>query len=367
MENNIPDPKKVKATKRRVARFLGGEKDYFAENLSMLLSAGVGVVAAVSIMKDGAVNKSYKKTLEAVIKELDEGSALWKALYGRGIFDHSYLYVTKVGEASGRLAENLAIIAEQTKKNKEFHAKLMSALLYPSIILSLTTTVGIGVVWFIMPKMAKIFHDMKIDLPVPTKIMIAIGDFITNQPLAFIGIILGFVLFIVMLFFMPGTKKIGQAILQHLPQLRKLYTQLEVARFGYIMYSLAQAGIPLTEALSSIEHSTSIKKYRKFYHYLVQSVSDGNSLENSFRKYEGVNHLFPVSIQQMIIAGERSGNFTTILGKISAIYEEKIDITSKNLSVILEPMLLLFVAMGVMMLALAVVMPMYSLVGNLGA
>lgn len=193
------------------------------------------------------------------------------------------------------------------------------------------------------------------------------GNFITDTPILFVGSIVGFVVMIIIIFFVPGTKRIGQAIMFKIPQLKNLYTQLEVARFGYVMYSLEQAGISLTEALSSIERSTAISSYRKFYKYLVQSVADGNSLENSFRKYKGINKLFPVNIQQMIIAGERSGNFISILGKISSIYEEKIDITSKNLSVILEPLLLVFVALGVLLLALAVIMPIYSLVGGIGA
>ena len=131
------------------------------------------------------------------------------------------------------------------------------------------------------------------------------------------------------------------------------------------MYSLSQAGIPLTEALLSIEQSTDLAPYRKFYHYLVQSVNDGNSLESSFKKYKKLKSLFPTNIQQMIVAGERSGNFVGVLGKVSGIYEDKIDITSKNLAVILEPLLLFVVWLGVLFLALAVIMPIYGLIGGL--
>ena len=364
----LPKPQKPpKPPRRRVSLFMGGEKDYFAENLSMLLSAGIGVSSAVAIMRDGAVNKGYKKTLSAIIKEIEEGMPLWKSLYGRGIFNHSYLYMTKVGEASGRMSENLAIVAEQSKKSKSFKSKLSSALVYPGIIIGLAMTIGVGVIWFVIPKMAKIFGDMHIALPIPTQIMISFGNFITDSPLLFAGIIIGFVAMVVLIFFVPGTKKVGQAILFRTPIIKELYMEIEVARFGYVMYSLEQAGIPLTEALSSIEQSATLKPYRKFYHYLVKSVADGNSLENSFKKYKGVNRLFPVNIQQMIIAGERSGNFISILGKISGIYEDKIDQTSKNLSVILEPILLVIVASGVLFLALAVVLPIYSLVGGIDA
>lgn len=344
---------------------LGGEKDFFAENLSMLLSAGIGVSASILIISEGASSGHYKRVLNKIATELDEGSSLWKALEGRGIFNHSYLYMAKVGEDSGRLSDNLGIIAEQERKNKSFQSKLVSALIYPGIILALTLVIGIGVVWFVMPNMAKIFSNMQTTMPLPTMIMINIGDYVTKNPtivLSYAAILLSA---IVIFFFIPVTKRVGQAILFRTPRIKDLIKEVEVARFGYVMYSLAQAGIPLTEALSSIEQSTSLVPYRKFYRYLVQNINDGNSLEKSFRSYKRLKRLFPLNIQQMIIAGERSGNFINVLSKISGIYEEKIDITSKNLSVILEPMLLFVVWLGVLFLALAIIMPIYGLIGGL--
>lgn len=365
MKKEVVKKKSIKKPKRKVAHFLGNEKDYFAENLSMLLSAGIGVSAAIIIMQQGALNRGYKKTLSAIAKDLDEGSPLWKSLFGREIFSHSYLYMIKIGEESGRLSENLSIIAEQEKKTKSFRSKLSSALIYPIIILSLTLIIGIGVMWFVIPKMAKIFTDLKIVLPIPTRIMIYAGNFITNNTILFLAIILVSVLLIVLFFFIPFTKKVGQAILFRTPRIRDLFKEVEIARFGYVMFSLTQAGIPLTEALLSIEKSTSLGAYRKFYHFLYQNVNDGESLEKSFKKYKRLKRLFPINIQQMIIAGERSGNLNNVISKISGIYEDKIDTTSKNLSVILEPILLVVVGLGVLFLALAVVMPLYGLVGGL--
>lgn len=355
----------VKKRKKISALFLGGEKDYFAENLSMLLSAGIGVSSAIAIMSEGASSSGYKKLLSIIGEELDDGNPLWKTLEGRGIFNRSYVYMVKVGEASGRLFENLNIIAEQQVKTKSFHSKLTSALIYPGIILSLTLVIGISVIWFVIPKMAKIFGDMRIVLPLPTKIMISLGNFITENPLLFLASIVGFLAVIIIFFFVPGTKKVGQAFLFRVPRIKDLLKEVEVARFGYVMYSLTQAGIPLTEALSSVEQSTDLAPYKKFYNYLFKSVNDGNSLESSFRKYKGLKSLFPVNIQQMVVAGERSGNLVNVLGKISGIYEEKIDVTSKNLSVILEPLLLFVVWLGVLFLALAVIMPIYGLIGGL--
>lgn len=354
-----------KTQKRKSIHLWGKEKDFFAENLGMLLSAGISVSGAVKVIMDGSISKSYKKVLGLIVAELDEGSTLWRSLEGRGILTPSYIYLVKIGEASGRLPENLKIIAEQKVKNKSFHSKLNSALIYPGIILSLTFIIGIGVTWFVIPKMAKIFSNMDIVLPLPTRVMISLGNFISKNPLIFLTIILLFLLFLVTVFILPVARRIGTAIMFRIPRIKELYREVEVARFGYVMYSLSEAGIPLTESIKSMEESTTLSPYRKFYDFLIKNVEDGNSLEKSFRSYKKLNKLFPVQIQQMIVAGERSGNLIPVLGKISEIYEEKIDLTSKNLSVILEPLLLFVVWLGVLFLALAVIMPIYGLVGGL--
>jgi len=343
----------------------GSEKDYFAENLSMLLSAGIGVSAAISIMSESASGSHYKKILKKINIELDEGSPLWKALDRRGIFNNSYLFMIKVGENSGRLSENLDIVAKQQGKNKLFHSKLVSALIYPAIVLCLTLVIGIAVIWFVVPKMAQIFGNMRMDLPLPTKIMISIGDFVTNNPSLILASVIGFVISIILIFFVPVTKRVGQAIVFRMPRLKNLLKEVEVARFGYILHSFSKAGIPLTESLSSLEQSTDLRPYKKFYKYLFNSVNDGNSLEKSFKNYKNIKRLLPVNVQQMIIAGERSGKFNDVLKKISILYEEKIDITSKNLSVILEPILLFVVWVGVLFLAVAIIMPIYGLIGGL--
>ena len=347
--------------------FLSNEKEYFAENLSMLLSAGIGVSSAIAIMSEGTGGKNYKKVLTEIIDELDEGIPLWKALDGHGVFSASYIYMTKIGEASGRLSENLAIIAEQDRKNKSFNTKLVSALIYPGVILSLALVIGIGVTVFIIPSMAKIFNGMRIELPMPTRILINIGNFITQNTFISISLILIFLTTIISILFIPKTKKIRQAILFRIPTVRNLYKEVEIARFSYVLYSLSEAGIPLNEAVLSLEQSTNLVVYRKFYHFLAQSINDGDSLQKSFQKYIGLKNILPVNIQQMIIAGEHSGNFASTLSKISIIYEEKIDTSSKNISVIIEPILLILVAMAVLFLALSVVLPIYNLVGGLNA
>jgi len=125
-----------------------------------------------------------------------------------------------------------------------------------------------------------------------------------------------------------------------------------------------EAGMPLIYALDSLSRSTEFRAYKKFYAYLIKSLEEGNSFKKSFDRYRRSKRLIPKSIQQLIAAGEKSGNLSKSLLKIGEIYEEKIEITTKNLSIILEPILLFIVWLGVLAVAIAVILPIYSLVGN---
>ena len=126
----------------------------------------------------------------------------------------------------------------------------------------------------------------------------------------------------------------------------------------------ANAGISINLINSLLAKATSFKRYRDFYVYLSESIAEGNSFKKSFEFYEKSKTLLPVSVEQLIIAGEQSGSFSETLLKISKTYEEKTDITTKNLTVMLEPILLVIVWLGVVAVAMAVILPIYSLVGG---
>ena len=150
-----------------------------------------------------------------------------------------------------------------------------------------------------------------------------------------------------------------------LPGVKLLLKETELARFGYLLGTLLSAGLSPTEALHSLSEATSLSRYKKFYLYLQESITDGNSFKKSFVQYKNINKLFPVPMQQLIIAGEQSGTLSETLIKIGQNYEAKTDTTAKDLTIILEPILLVIVWLGVLAVAFAVILPIYSLIGGL--
>jgi len=217
-----------------------------------------------------------------------------------------------------------------------------------------------------LPKLATVFTQLKVKLPLLTQIFINIGIFLgANGSWAVPSFIIAFLLLIYIIFFFKFTKGIGQFLVVHAPIFKKIIQQMEIARFGYLLGSLLDAGMPIVESIRSIKETSSFYNYRKFYTFLESSVEDGNSFQTSFSKYRGIKKLIPSPIQQMIVAAEQSGHLSTSLKKIGNVYEEKLEDTTKNLSVILEPVLLVIVWLGVMAVALAVIVPLYGLIGGL--
>ena len=139
---------------------------------------------------------------------------------------------------------------------------------------------------------------------------------------------------------------------------------MEIARLGYLLGTLLNAGLPITHAFDSLAEATEISQYKKLYLHLSSSIGDGNSIQKSLASFKHVNRLIPRPVEQLIVAGEQSGTLAQSLLKIGQVYETKADAVTKNLMVILEPVLLVIVWLGVVAVALAVILPIYSLIGG---
>lgn len=345
---------------------LGKEKDAFVENLAMLFSSGMDIYFALESLKNETHSQAMKSVIEQLQEEISNGSPMWRAFQNVGFFPDHVISLIKIGEESGRLPENLLVISAQQQKERIFRSKIRSAMMYPVFVLVLSVVIALGISWFILPKLAMVFSQLKMELPFLTRILIWFGNFIQLHGMIFIpsvGILFALIIFFTFIF--SKTKFIGQAIILHLPGVNNLIKEVEIGRFGFMLGTLLDAGVPVLNALQSIEQSSTVRAYSKLYQFIGECVADGNSFQKSFGLYKKSKKLIPSHIQNMLFASERSGNLPKTLLNIGAIYEEKTDTTTKNLAVILEPILLVVVWLGVVGIALAVIMPIYSLIGGL--
>lgn len=363
-EKQVHTARRAKRPKRYHIAFK--EREYFSENLALLLKTAVPIGQAIDSLVATAGTKPMKQALGAMQVDIGAGFSLSDALGRSGIVSTQTLALIRLGEQSGHLVENLQLAAQQEEKRHTFQARVRSALLYPTFVLSLTLLVGLGVAWFLLPQLSETFSQLNVDLPIVSQIMINFGLFLKMHgviavPTALLVVgLIGYILFAA-----PKTKNIGRRLLFATPGIGRLMREVEIAQFGYLLGTLLEAGLPITQAINLLRGASTAPQYQEFYRYLASSLDDGFSIKDSFARYKHSAKLLPPSVQQMIIAGERSGSLSTVLLTVGRTYEQKSDITTSNLETITEPILLIFVAGGVIMVAIAVILPIYSLVGGL--
>lgn len=376
LESDVPSapvkatPRVVKVSEKKLGFFdtfgLTKERDQFIENLSMLVLSGMPIVSALAAITRDTKNAQMKKILEGILLELEGGSPLWRSFDRTGLFKGYTVSLLRIGEESGKFAENLKVVSLEQEKERNLKSKVKSALMYPIFVLVLVVVIGLGISWFILPKLAKIFEDLKLDLPFVTKVLIGFGLFLQKNgfwfvPLAFfIGFLIVYIIFV-----NQKTKFLGESFLYSIPGIKTLLMEVEVARFGYLLGTLLEAGLPIIKAIESLIGASDSFRYKKFYTHLRDSIEMGNSFQKSFASYPKTEKIVPQPIQQLIFSGEQSGNLTKTLIKIGQVLEEKSDTTTKNLTIIMEPILLVIVWAGVVAVAFAVILPIYSLVGGM--
>lgn len=352
----------------KAKRFHIASKDraYLAANLAVLLKSAVPVGEVLASLQETSRSPQLVKALQQMRGDIDVGMPLWRALDRSGVVSSQTLALIRLGEQSGNLVQNMEVAAEQEEKQRIFRSKVRSALLYPTFVLSMTFVVGLGVAWFLLPKLAVTFSQLQVTLPAISKILINFGlllkaDGVWLVPLGVTVLLAaGYIIFAA-----PKTRSIGQRILFHIPGISRLLYEVEVARFGYLLGTLLKAGLSVTQALQLLHDATVAPQYKKFYLYLHGAFEDGYSFRASLPAYKQARKLLPPAVQQMIIAGERSGALPETLTNVGEIYEKKADTSTQNLEALLEPILLVIVWLGVMGVAVAVILPIYGLVGGL--
>lgn len=340
----------------------GDERDYFIENLSLLISSGMGITSALAAMRASVKTWKMKKMVGVIEGMVNSGSPLWRAFEETGILPEREIALVRSGEEAGRLTDHLNLVTVQRHKEKIFKSRLRSALIYPGIVLSIAFIVAIGGAWFVLPKLVAIFAESKAVLPLATRILLGTGNFFEQYGVVAAPAFIAFaVLLAYALFFYKKTKFIGDAILFFLPGIKNLVRGVELARFGYIFGVLLQAGFQASEALESIIKGTNYASYRKFYAYLQESVLRGETFKSAFANHPKSDRFIPIPIQQLIISAEKSGRLPETLIKIGVIFEEKTEAMSQDLSTVLEPIVLIIVGLVVGFVVMAIIGPIYGL------
>jgi type IV pilus assembly protein PilC len=364
-QNQIPVRTKVKRGSSKVTK----EKKTFLDNLALLVGSGMGVNTSLRILYKNTQDKTLKKTLYSILSSVESGSSLSQTMHDHNFLPDFLISLIKIGEESGNLADKIKRTVISLDKDQRRRAQLRSALFYPVFVLTLVIVLGVGVATFILPRIGQVFSNMSIKLPLMTRILIQIGEFMSKYWYIIIPLILGtLILSILLLFVFPATRKSGQWLLFHLPVFNDLIVKTEVSRFSYNLAMLLNSGIPITKSLISLSKIHDYYMYKDYTQSLANYIQSGKSFHNIFDvNKKKTNSILPFAAQEIITAGEESGKLPEVLEQLGERYEQESEQTAKNIAVLLEPALLIVVWVGVVFLAVAILLPIYSLVGNFQA
>jgi len=335
------------------------DKMLFAKQLATLIRAGITITESLQILASQTPQARNRQMYENILNSVRAGQTLSESMKVYDyVFSDLFISMIETGEKSGTLDQILDYLDEQLDKEYELRKKVVSAFIYPAVILSITLLLSLGIIFFIMPKITDIFTSFEVKLPLPTRILIGISNLLTEQPLLTFG---GGALFIALIVFLLKWKTLKPHrdwIALHLPVFGKVIHYASLAQFSRTLTSLLQSGMPLTKALNVIASMMSNTLYKEAIRNSAAKVEQGGQLGEAF---EGQEKLFPILAVKMLYVGEKTGSLETTMKQLALLYEKDVDNITRNLTVLLEPILLVFMGMMVGGVAISIILPIYQL------
>lgn len=339
----------------------------FTRQLSTMVSAGVPLLRALTTMRDQVENPTLREIINDMIKDVQGGISLADAMAKHpDVFSDIYVNMIRAGEAAGIVDDILKRLASQVEKNASMRKKIKSASTYPIVLLVLTLGAFMGLMIFIIPRIAVILKDIggpDAKLPLITQVMINISGFMTQ----YWYIVLGATFLIVFLLKRYLKTTVGRyqfhSFVLKVPILKNLVTKIAVARFTRTFAALIGAGVSVVEALKVTARAVGNDVYKKAIDDAAAQVVNGKQLSEAL---EG-NKLFPGIVPQMLAVGEETGQTDTVLVKVADFYDEEVDAIIDSLSSILEPVMIVIMGGMVGLVAASVMGPIASLSQNVGS
>lgn len=339
------------------------DKLMFTRNMSVMISSGLPISRAVKNISVQTKNKKFQKILLSIFDDIQSGMTFADGLARYpGVFDDLFVNMIRVGESSGNLEEVLDILAIQLEKEHDLMSKIKGAMTYPAVIIVVMILIAILMLTYILPKLTSVFSDMQVDLPASTKFIIGLSDFLRSHAIL-VGV--GFVLLAIAAKFFAttenGKKAVGMALI-NIPVIKNIVIKINCARFARIYSSLLRSGVPVVQALTIISNTLTNYYYKKAIREGIEDVQKGVNLSKVIEKN---GRVFPVLLAQMAQVGEETGKTETVLLKLAEFYEDEVSQISKNMSSIIEPVLMVFIGGAVGFFAVSMLQPMYSLMDNI--
>lgn len=342
---------------------LGGikltEKITFAKNLAAMVDAGLTVSRGIAIMEHQTASKKFKSVLSQLGGEVQKGTSFSQGLAKfPDVFSTLFVAMVRAGEESGKLGDSLRIVAEQMDRNFALRRRIRGALMYPMIILILMVIIGIAMMLYVVPTLTATFKELDVELPVSTQLIIAVSDGLSAHPILYI---LGIIVSVVVLVSLARTKQGKRAfefLIMHMPVIKVITQQANSARMSRTFSSLLSSGVDVVSAINITRDVMQNSYYKEVLTEAETEIQKGAQISQVFEKHQGI---YPPMVTEMVSVGEETGKLPDMFLQIATFFEAEVDQKTKDLSTIIEPILMVIIGAAVGFFAVSMIMPIYSI------
>lgn len=331
----------------------------FARQFATMIGSGVPLVRCLSILQAQAENPTFKRIITQIRSDVEGGSTFSKSLEKHPkVFSDLFVNLVKAGEVGGILDQILNRLADYLESSEALKSKVKGAMTYPIVVFAIAGLVVLALILFVLPQFKDIFSGMKVDLPLPTQMLLATSDFMVNWWFVVLPVLFG-IPFLIWNFFQTKTgARIFDTNILRMPAIGMMMRKVAVAKFTRTLGTLIASGVPILQALEVTAQTAGNVVIAEAVDKTRVSIREGESIAEPL-KNSGV---FPPMVVQMIAVGEETGELDKMLSKIADFYDTEVDNAVKGLTSVIEPIVIVFMGVVIGGIVLAVFMPMLKLV-----
>jgi type IV pilus assembly protein PilC len=335
----------------------------FTRQFSVMIDAGLPLVQCLQIMGEQQDNKAFQRVVLQVREDVESGSSLANAMKKHPqAFNELYVNMVAAGEAGGILDTILQRLATYIEKAARLKAQVKSAMIYPIAVISIAMLVVYVILWKVIPVFGALFTSLGADLPLPTRIVVAMSKFVGRFWWLIVGLVVAGVFAIRRYYATEQGRLVIDSLLLKTPILGPVLRKISVARFCRTLGTLLSAGVPVLEALEITARTAGNAVIERAILEVRKAVEEGKNLADPLR----TTNQFPPMVVQMISVGEATGAMDTMLGKIAEFYEDEVDTAVAGMMKLIEPILIFFLGVVVGGMIIAMYLPMFDLISKIG-
>jgi len=345
------------------SRVKSQDKIIFAKNMSAMLDAGLPMARSLEVLQRQTKNKKFVKIITNLGEEIKKGTNLSDSMEMHPkVFNQLFISMVRAGEESGSIAQSLRIVGEQMDKTLTLQKKVRGAMMYPGIILIVMSGIAILMMVYVVPTLVSTFTELHVDLPWSTQLIIFVSNMFIHHGFILFGVLI-LIIFLLRTFAKnPAGKRILDSIFLHLPVVGSLIREINAARTARTLSSLLSSGVDVVVAMEITEQVIQNSYFKAVIGEARKVIQNGEPISGVFLKNQ---KLYPSFVGEMMSVGEETGKLSPMLMEVAIYYENEVDQRTKDMSTIIEPVLMVMIGAGVGFFAISMLSPTYSVLSNI--